>query len=79
MAFKYEEVVPWGRSFNEYRCMLHLTHEDLQQSILGCADGPANFNAEMYRRGHRVISYADAREGARGSCQSYQVHEPLPG
>jgi hypothetical protein len=56
MAFKYEEVVPWGRSFNEYRRMFHLTHEDLQQNILGCADGPANFNAEMFRRGHRVIS-----------------------
>jgi hypothetical protein len=56
MAFTYEEVVPWGRSFNEYRRMFHLTNEDLQRSILGCADGPANFNAEMFRKGHRVIS-----------------------
>jgi hypothetical protein len=56
MAFKYEDVVPWGRSFHEYRCIFQLTDGDLHQSILGCADGPANFNAEMFRKGHRVIS-----------------------
>ena len=56
MAFAYEEVVPWGRSFNEYRRMFDLSNGDLQRSILGCADGPANFNAEMLRRGHRVTS-----------------------
>jgi hypothetical protein len=56
MAFKYEEAVPWGRSFDEYQRMFHLTNEDLQKSILGCADGPASFNAEMTRKGHRVVS-----------------------
>jgi hypothetical protein len=56
MAFKYEKAVPWGRSFNEYVRMFHLTAEDLSRSILGCADGPASFNAGMVRLGHRVIS-----------------------
>jgi hypothetical protein len=56
MAFKYEEAVPWGRSFDEYLRMFHLSTEDLSRSILGCADGPASFNAEMFRRGHRVVS-----------------------
>jgi hypothetical protein len=56
MAFNHEEAVPWGRSFNEYRHMFHLTDEDLHRRILGCADGPANFNAEMCKKGHRVIS-----------------------
>ena len=56
MAFKYEEAAPWGRSFDEYRRMFHLTDEDLRRSILGCADGPASFNAEMHRRGDRVVS-----------------------
>jgi len=56
MGFKYQRVVPWGRSFNEYRRMFHLTDENLQRSILGCADGPASFNAEMSRQGHQVIS-----------------------
>ena len=56
MAFKYQEAVPWGRSFNEYCRMFHLADECLQQSILGCADGPASFNAEMSRQGHPVVS-----------------------
>lgn len=56
MAFLYQEAVPWGRSFNEYQRMFRLTDEDLHRSILGCADGPASFNAEMFRRGKRVIS-----------------------
>ena len=56
MAFKYQEAVPWGRSFDEYRRMFDLTYEDLSRAILGCADGPASFNAEMCKRGHRVVS-----------------------
>lgn len=56
MAFKYEKAVPWGRSFDEYRRMFHLTDEDLLRSILGCADGPASFNVEMFRQGYRVVS-----------------------
>jgi hypothetical protein len=56
MAFKYEEAVPWGRSFNEYQRMFHLTRGDLRRSILGCADGPASFNAQMSRQGNRVVS-----------------------
>ena len=56
MVFKYEEAVPWGRSLNEYRSMFHLTNEDLRRNILGCADGPASFNAEMSRQGNRVVS-----------------------
>jgi len=36
--------------------MFNLNDEELSGTILGCADGPASFNAEMHRRGHRVIS-----------------------
>ena len=56
MPFKYQEVVPWGRSFDEYCRMFHLTGADLRRGILGCADGPASFNAEMSRQGRRVVS-----------------------
>ena len=35
-----------GRSFEEYRQMFALDDADLQARILGCADGPASFNAE---------------------------------
>ena len=36
--------------------MFALTEDDLRSSILGCADGPAGFNAEATRRGVRVVS-----------------------
>jgi hypothetical protein len=45
MAFSLDRVVPWGRSFAEYRRMFGLNDADLQKRILGCADGPASFNA----------------------------------
>jgi|HubBroStandDraft_6_1064221.scaffolds.fasta_scaffold321123_1 hypothetical protein len=54
--FALDQVVPWGRSFEEYRRMFALSEADLQLRILGCADGPASFNAESTRRGTTVIS-----------------------
>jgi hypothetical protein len=54
---KLNQVIPWGRSFEEYRRMFALTDEDLAGTILGCGDGPASFNAEATALGHRVISY----------------------
>jgi hypothetical protein len=54
--FTLDRVVPWGRSFEEYRRMFALSDADLQLRILGCADGPASFNAESTRRGAAVIS-----------------------
>jgi hypothetical protein len=54
--FTLDQVVPWGRSFAEYRRMFNLSDADLQLRILGCADGPASFNAEATRRGTSVIS-----------------------
>jgi hypothetical protein len=56
MAFSLDEIVPWGRSFDEYVGMFGLTEADLSGPVLGCGDGPASFNAEATRRGHRVIS-----------------------
>jgi len=55
-VFTLDRVVPWGRSFDEYRRMFALTDADLTSSILGCADGPASFNAEATVRGYSVIS-----------------------
>src|SRR5690349_3066152 len=56
MALRYESVVPWGRSFDEYRRMFALSEEDLKTRILGCGDGPAAFNAQLSARGGRVVS-----------------------
>lgn len=54
--FTLDQVVPWGRSLEEYRRMFSLTETDLQRHILGCGDGPAGFNAEATRLGMRVVS-----------------------
>jgi len=44
---KLENVVPWGRSLDEYTSMFSLSESDLNKKILGCGDGPACFNAEI--------------------------------
>jgi hypothetical protein len=54
--FTLEQVVPWGRSFDEYCRMFALGDSDLALRILGCGDGPASFNAEATRRGAAVVS-----------------------
>jgi hypothetical protein len=56
MSVRLDQIVPWGRSFDEYRLMFNLTDRELGQTILGCGDGPASFNAELTRRGGRVVS-----------------------
>jgi hypothetical protein len=56
MAFQYQSIVPWGRSFEEYQRMFALTADDLNRSILGCADGPASFNAHLSKSGRHVVS-----------------------
>jgi hypothetical protein len=55
MAVTLDQIVPWGRSLEEYRLMFAL--EDLSLKFLGCGDGPASFNAEMHALGYRVISF----------------------
>ena len=54
--FTLDQVVPWGRSFDEYRQMFALTDDDLGLKIVGCGDGPASFNAVATRLGSTVIS-----------------------
>lgn len=56
MPFELANVVPWGRSFEEYVAMFALSDADLGGCILGCGDGPAAFNVTAYESGHRVIS-----------------------
>src|SRR5262245_25848444 len=56
MVFTLNDIVPWGRSYDEYVRMFALGVSDLRLRILGCADGPASFNAEATRLGARVVS-----------------------
>ena len=56
MAVQLDSVVPFGRSFDEYVKMFALTPAELQGKLLSVADGPASFNAEGTRLGHRITS-----------------------
>ena len=63
---KLDDVVPWGRSRLEYESMFALKPSDRALRILGCADGPASFNAEWTRDGGTVLSI-DPLYSFRGS------------
>jgi hypothetical protein len=56
MNMKVDDIIPWGRSFEEYRLMFALTGDDLAGTTLGCGDGPASFASEATALGHRVVS-----------------------
>jgi hypothetical protein len=77
MVFKLEEVVPWGRSFDEYMAMFSLQESDLDKRILGCGDGPASFNAVATERGFTITStdpvYAFSADTIRG-----RIEESVP-
>ena len=56
MKLAYADIVPWGRSFEEYVNMFHLSDDDFKRTILGVSDGPASFNAVMHQRDCDIIS-----------------------
>lgn len=56
MSVTLDQVVPWGRSLEEYRHMFMLSNDELTSRILGVGDGPASFNSEMKGLGHTIIS-----------------------
>ncbi len=56
MGFTLGNVVPWGRSFDEYVSMFALTPDELLKSVLDCAGGPSSFNACLTRRSRGCIS-----------------------
>jgi SAM-dependent methyltransferase len=56
MALDYKNIVPWGRSYEEYLDMFRLDESDLKKKILGVGDGPASFNAILSEKGGKVIS-----------------------
>ncbi len=53
---KLENVVPWGRYFDEYVKMFNLTSGDRKLNIVDCGGGPSSFNVEMTQFGGKVIS-----------------------
>jgi len=56
VGLQLDDIVPWGRSLQEYIDMFALSPADLSKTIADCAAGPASFNTEMTARGHSVVS-----------------------
>jgi hypothetical protein len=53
---KLENIVPWGRNFEEYQNMFQISKEDLKFKILGCGDGPSSFNFEATKQNVNITS-----------------------
>ena len=51
-----KRTVPWGRDLNEYTAMFSLSSLKAGDTVIGCGDGPASFNAEATSRGISVTS-----------------------
>jgi hypothetical protein len=76
-----QEVVPWGRSLDEYRRLFALSEADLKGRLLGCGDGPASFNAELAALGktQRLVSVDPlyAFTGPEIACRVEQTYETI--
>ena len=77
MAFMLDQIVPWGRSFDEYVRMFGLTNSDLGKKILGCGDGPTSFNATMHKRGKSVVSVDPLYRFSAAEIQQ-RIHQIYP-
>jgi len=77
MTFHLDQVVPWGRSFDEYVAMFALEPADFGKRILGCGDGPASFNADLAARGGRVVS-ADPVYRFTAEEMAFRIDETYP-
>jgi hypothetical protein len=56
LPIQLDDIVPWGRSFDEYCKMFALDTKALGGSIVDCGGGPSSFNAEATNLGAQVIS-----------------------
>ena len=76
---KLNDVVPWGRTLQEYKLMFNLSEIDLNKKILGCGDGPASFNAEMTELGYSVVSIDPIYEfsGNKIRQRVQETYEPI--
>lgn len=78
MGFTLDNVVPWGRSYEEYVAMFGLREADLKLRILSCGDGPAGFNSELTKHGGNVVSVdpiyvLDAAQIRRRVSETYET------
>lgn len=77
MAFQLNGVVPWGRTFDEYRAMFLLSDGDLSKRIAGFGDGPASFNYQARQQGCSVTSFDPIYQFTRGQMER-RIEEVRP-
>lgn len=51
MTFDIDQIVPWGRSYEEYVSMFSLSADDLTGRFVDCGGGPASFTAALTSHG----------------------------
>lgn len=56
MAVSFDQIVPWGRTREEYELMFDLPAANLADGVIDCGGGPSSFTAEMFASGHRAIA-----------------------
>lgn len=56
MPFHLHEIVPWGRSFDEYIAMFPLSEKDLKAKILDCGERLSSFTCTLSGLGGQVTS-----------------------
>lgn len=66
---KLDEVVPLGRTLQEYQCMFALTKADLNKKILDCGGGPSSFNYEMKMYGSEISTIDPLYHFSKGDIQ----------
>ena len=59
MSVKLNDIVPWGRTMDEYQRMFGLSASGMAGGILGCGDGPASFNAEVVKVNYQLQRNGD--------------------
>lgn len=69
MAFKLNGIVPWGRSFEEYRLMFRLTENAPKKKLADFGGGPASFNRELTERGGSVVSFDPLYQFAKADIE----------
>jgi glutaredoxin len=52
-----DEVIPWGKTFDEYKHFFNLHDTDLDKTIACFGDGASSFNSELTQQEKKVISF----------------------
>jgi hypothetical protein len=56
MSVHFDQIVPWGRTREEYELMFDLASARLSDGVLDCGGGPSSFTAELSADGCRAVS-----------------------